>query len=68
VEAVEIIEEEDAMLDDDVEVVDEDAFGVTAKYATAPARTIITITITAVTIRDMARDALPFKLLTCKVF
>lgn len=56
--------------EDVVEVdVDEDAdLGVTARYAAAPARMIITMTIIAVTVRDMARDLPPYKLLRYKVF
>jgi hypothetical protein len=59
---VEVVEEVGV----EVEVVEAGALGIT-KYATAPARTIITITIAAATVRDMARDAPPLKLLTYKV-
>ena len=53
----EVVDEE-SVEEDVVKVVKEAGvdLGVTAKYATAPARTIITITISAVTVRDMARD------------
>jgi len=61
IELVEVVEEEDVV------VVDEDAFGVTAKYATAPARMIITITMTTVIIREIALNLLPLMLLTYKV-
>ncbi len=65
----EVVDEE-SVEEDVVKVVKEAGvdLGVTAKYATAPARTIITITISAVTVRDMARDELPLKLLTRKIY
>ena len=63
-EVVELVKVDD---EDDVEVVEEGDLGVTARYATAPATTIISITMTAVTVRDMARDPLPLKILTYKV-
>ena len=73
-EGIEVVDEEGVdeevvkVVDDDgVEVVDEGALGITTKYATAPAKTMIRITRTAVTVRDMARDPFPFKLLTYKV-
>ncbi len=65
---VEVVDEEDVEEEVvEVEVVGTAALGIT-RYATAPARTIITITMTAVTVRDMAREAPPFKLLRYKVF
>ena len=65
-ESIEVVEIE-VVDEEGVEVVDEGALGVIAKYAAAPARTIIMITITAVNVREMARGPLPFKLLMYKV-
>ena len=68
VEVVELetVEEEGVEEEVVVEVVETAALGI-AKYAAAPATTIITITMTATTVRDMARDDLQFKLLMRKV-